>query len=93
MKIYTTEEIFKAVRDYVDNEYITDYELHRYIDHATAEAYLNNKTHDFKNIMQITYDYYNDPNFPALERLLDSVLETDDDTDELNFEPEEEFEI
>ena len=83
MKIYTREEIYKALRNSINPDYMNDKEVYQYIDHLTAKAYLTNQTHGFKNIMKITYDYYNDPNFPELERLLDSVMETSDND---NFE-------
>lgn len=86
MKIYTSEEIYKALRNNVSIE-ISDKQLMDIINISTVNAYLNNKTHDFKEIMRAVYDFYNDPNFKELEEQLDRIYECD--VPSLEFEHEE----
>lgn len=89
MRIYTRQEIFNAMRHRVSNA-ITNGHLQAMIDCAVSEAYYGNHTHNFKEIMRVVYEYYNDPNFTELESQLDRIYEQD--VTELNFD-DDEFEI
>lgn len=86
MKIYTRKEIFTALRKNVSS-IITDGHLLSIIDLATNDAYFYNRTHDFKEIMRVVYEYYKDPNFKELEEQLDRIYECD--VPSLEFEQED----
>lgn len=77
MTTYTREQIYKAVRDGVSPN-ISDKDLRRYIDWSIADAYINGRTKKFKDLLHITYEYYKNPNFKQLERLLEEQEDTYD---------------
>ena len=86
MRFYSRQEMFNDMRDNVSS-IIRDGHLHSIIDHAVTNAYFFNHTHDYKEIMRVVYEYYNDPNFVDLEVQLDRIYEQD--VTELNFDDDE----
>lgn len=90
MRIYTRKEIFNAMRVRVSNS-ITNGQLQAFIDTAVSEAYYSNHTHNFKEVMRVVYEHYNDPNFEELESQLDRIYEQE--VAELNFDDDDDFEI
>lgn len=88
MRIYTSEDIYEAVSNTLNN--VPEATLRRWIDKATVDAYLNAKPYAFLDFMKIVYEYYNDPNYDKLYEQLNRIYEQD--IPELNFE-DDNFEI